>query len=252
MPRITVVAARVPPVTFWNLESPWPGLLIWASIVPSIGGLIALGILDKSLCYWPIVYLFLSVFVISGLYVFSGTVTNNKLNQIIRFCYVFTGFALAGSLLPFALPGLFSNLDISSKAPLGILRMCQSQQTNLPNGSSMRAAASMGCDWWHRGGGARRQFTPASTPPPAAGTPRRPSPSRCVGRNQWRLRNCRYTSCLGYSAVISMTRRSEYQRRALDSQDAHQPEARENWSSDRRWPTAPLTVCHYIIFRIHP
>ena len=69
---------------------------------------------------------------ISGLYVFSGTVTNNKLNQIIRFCYVLTGFALVGSLLPFALPGLYSEpgVSYSSEAPLGVLRGCANAANN--------------------------------------------------------------------------------------------------------------------------
>lgn len=43
----------------------------------------------------------LMVFFLWSLYVFTGVITNRKLNQIIFFCYTFTVLSLATSVMPF-------------------------------------------------------------------------------------------------------------------------------------------------------
>ena len=267
VPRITITSARIPPTTFWSVESQWPGLVIWVSVIPSIILLIGQwhwSALDE--WYWAVIYLLLSVLVISGLYVFSGTVTNNKLNQIIRFCYVLTGFALVGSLLPFALPGLFSNLDISSKAPLGILQGCVradgkvkqaypeevqcdvgdvqwvvrlggtvkaicSSKANCPSSDSDKAGAPP----VDNKAGAPPADNKAAAPPAPGGTatfpPSRDKDAQLMGQINGGLVVPLYVIVLAlFGGAISMTRRvPEYQRRAMDSHDAlTNAEAREN------------------------
>jgi hypothetical protein len=223
VPRITVVAARVPPVTFWSHDSPWPGLLIWTSIIPTIlglvviGGLAALGKLTSPYWHWPLIYFLLSVLVITGLYVFSGTVTNNKLNQIIRFCYCFTGIALLGSLLPFALPDPFSNTDIASKAPLGILQGCVKPTTadSAKDYPKEVQCAHGGIQWVANLGGVVK----------------RSADDKASGEINGGLVVPLYVVVLAlFGGAISMTRRvPEYQRRAMDSQDVlTNAEARES------------------------
>ena len=218
VPRITVVTARVPPVTFWGLDSPWPGLLIWISIIPTIVALVTMGglaVLDKSSghhWHWPYVYFLLSVLVITGLYVFSGTVTNNKLNQIIRFCYVFTGIALLGSLLPFALPDPFSNAG-ASKAPLGILQGCVEPTV-------AAAAKDYPSEVLCKHGGGQWVVN-------LGGLVNEKAPGQINGGLVVPL----YVVVLAlFGGAISMTRRvPEYQRRAMDSHDVlTNAEAREN------------------------
>lgn len=245
VPRITVVAARVPPVTFWSLDSPWPGLLIWASIVPTILGLVAVGWwaapgkLSSAPWHWPIAYFFLSVLVITGLYVFSGTVTNNKLNQIIRFCYFFTGIALLGSLLPFALPDPFSNMDLAAKAPLGILQGCvKPSAAGAANDYPKEVLCEYGGIQWVANLG---------------GVVRRSTEDKASGEINGGLVVPLYVVVLAlFGGAISMTRRvPEYQRRAMDSQDVlTNAEARESLVFQiMQVFTAPLiaVTAYYII-----
>lgn len=219
VPRITVVSARVPPITFWSPDSPWPGLLIWTSIIPTIlglvviGGLAALGKLNSASLLWLAAYSFLSVLVITGLYVFSGTVTNNKLNQIIRFCYFFTGIALLGSLLPFAVPTPFSNTGLAAKVPLGILQGCV-EPTNAD------AAKDYPKEVLCKNGGGQWVVN-------LGGLVNEKAPGQINGGLVVPL----YVVVLAlFGGAISMTRRvPEYQRRAMDSQDVlTNAEARES------------------------
>jgi hypothetical protein len=224
VPRITIVSARMPPITFWGCDSPWPGLLIWAGIVPSILGLLAIGgwhVLGhsvRSLWLWPIAYFFLAVLTITGIYVFSGTVTNNKLNQIIRFCYVFTGIALLGSLLPFVLPDPFRNTDMASRAPIGVLQGCVKPPSKDAEKDYPREVL---CDhasvqWVANFGGVVKRSADDKT---------------VTGEINGGLVVPLYVVVLAlFGGAISMTRRvPEYQRRALDSHDVlTNAEAREN------------------------
>ena len=232
-----LVAARVPPITFWCPDSPWPGLLIWASIIPAIlglvviGGLAALGKLNNASLLWAIAYLFLSVLVITGLYVFSGTVTNNKLNQIIRFCYFFTGIALLGSLLPFALPAPFSNTNLASKAPLGILQGCvEPTNADAEKTTQRRCYASMAAANGLRIGWRRERKAP--------------------GQINGGLVVPLYVVVLAlFGGAISMTRRvPEYQRRAMDSQDVlTNAEARETGLSDHAGVHGAADCGHHLL-----
>lgn len=60
---------------------------------------------------------------ISGFYAFTAVATDRKLKEIIRFCYIFTIVALAGSTVPFFSSDLLSR-PWFSQGPLGILRGC--------------------------------------------------------------------------------------------------------------------------------
>src|SRR5215813_1999239 len=101
VPRNAIASAKVPPVIFWGAGSHWRSLLIGICFFPFAAGLAALWVSDHSdLWYWAFGYAFVSGLAIWGLYVFTGTASNNKLNQLVSFCYVFTGLALVGSLFP--------------------------------------------------------------------------------------------------------------------------------------------------------
>ncbi len=210
VPRITVVTARVPPVTFWSVDSPWPGLLIWISIIPTVLGLIA-ALFGVAHWHLPVAYLFVSVLVITGLYVFSGTVTNNKLNQIIRFCYFLTGIALLGSVLPFALPDPFPGQDRAWKAPIGILQGCvEPSNEEAAKDYPREVLCKHGGSQWVANLGGRAEKN---------------------GLINGGLVVPLYVVVLAlFGGAISMTRRvPEYQRRAMDSHDVlTNAEARES------------------------
>jgi hypothetical protein len=78
-----------------------------------------------------------------GLYVYTGVVTNKKLNQIIRFCYGFTFLSLAISILPFFLFSFFPDLPhLMRLSPLGILQGCSEESP--ARGTSPQEAISAG------------------------------------------------------------------------------------------------------------
>jgi hypothetical protein len=288
VPRTSVASATIPPVTFWDVDSPWPRLLIWISVIPSIIAAIILLILrSHEWYYWPLIYLLLSSLAVSGLYVFTGLVTTNKLSQIIRFCYIFTGLALVGSLLPFALPGLFSEPEpskASAEAPLGILRGCvKAQDKTQGDWYPKEVLCDGGAQWVVRIGGIiggivqpgekpaappvpgadaaapQSGEKPAAPPAPGAGAaapqsgqkPAAAPPAReIIGGLVVPL----YVIVLALmGGAISMTRRvPEYQRRALDSREPlTNAEAREYLVFQiMQVFTAPLiAVTAYYIYR---
>lgn len=119
----TAVLFDFPPAHFW--QSWWRrAFLLIALGVPITFLLITLIYCPwRPYWYWPVGFGVVSALIIWGLYVFTGIVTNRKLNQIIAFCYIFTGLMLAASTLPWAMPNLFSG-DAAMKAPVGVLRGC--------------------------------------------------------------------------------------------------------------------------------
>jgi hypothetical protein len=119
-PRFSIAYDGIPPTTFWSPGSLWPTLLLFTCIIPSI--ILAL----LSYHYWSVIFALTSALLIWGLYVFTGVATDNKLNQMIRLCYIFTGIFLVGSVFPFFSPSLF-DLSRSGESPLGILRGCAQQ-----------------------------------------------------------------------------------------------------------------------------
>ena len=59
------------------------------------------------------------------LYVFTGVVTNKKLNQIILFCYVFTFLSLLLSILPFFAFPFFPRVSgVMALSPIGVIQGC--------------------------------------------------------------------------------------------------------------------------------
>jgi hypothetical protein len=248
VPRTSVASARIPPVTFWGADSQWPRLLAWISVIPSIIALIVLLILTRyrSEWYWPLIYLFLSSLAVSGLYVFTGLVTTNKLNQIIRFCYIFTGIALLGSLLPFTLPNLIPEPAPSAEAPLGILRGCANAEGEQKNWYAKEVLCEGGSTQWvMRIGGTIAAPQPSQKPAALPAGARQITGGLVVPL---------YVIVLAlFGGAISMTRRvPEYQRRALDSRDPlTNAEAREYLVFQiMQVITAPLiAVTAYYIFR---
>jgi hypothetical protein len=79
---------------------------------------------QQTFATWPVfVGGGLAVFLLWGLYVFTGVVTNRKLNQIVFFCYMFTVFALGASVVPFLtfVPEL---PDWMERSPISIIPGC--------------------------------------------------------------------------------------------------------------------------------
>jgi hypothetical protein len=130
IPQNSVTFDRIPPARFWSMRSSWLWLLLLFAIIPSGIALIVLLIIKAKYWYLPIVYALLALAAFVGFYVFTGMVSNNKLNKIITFCYLFTIVALAMPVL-FWIPNLIS--QGSSEPPLGILRGCASGiSTDIP------------------------------------------------------------------------------------------------------------------------
>jgi hypothetical protein len=131
IPQNSVTFDRMPPPIFWSMGSPWLRVFLLIGIIPSIVSLSVLALIKSKYWYLPIIYAVLSLAGFFGFYVFTGVVSNSKLDKIIKFCYVFTIVALAMSILPFWSPNLFSQLSL--EAPLGVLRGCASGiSTDIP------------------------------------------------------------------------------------------------------------------------
>ncbi len=68
---------------------------------------------------------FVGLFFWRGVGLFTGAVTNRKLNRIILFCYVFTFLALSLSIFPFIGMGLFPGLPrVLTLSPINLLQGC--------------------------------------------------------------------------------------------------------------------------------
>src|SRR5208283_2024922 len=119
-PRYSIKYTNIPPTPFWSASSLWPTSLIIFSVIPAIVGFF----LFK--WYWPALYALSSAMTIIGFYVFTGVVTDRKLNLIIRFCYFFTGISLVIAILPFCISSLFS--APSYESPIGVMRGCGTKQ----------------------------------------------------------------------------------------------------------------------------
>jgi len=75
----------------------------------------------------------LMVFFLWSLYVFTGVITNRKLNQIIFFCYTFTVLSLATSVMPFFTFSFFPELpSLMALSPISILRGCSEDPSTPP------------------------------------------------------------------------------------------------------------------------
>jgi hypothetical protein len=128
-----------PPTPFW--KSRWRRGFLWIGVVLPIAViLLSYTIFSEWRPYRYLLFGFspLPALTIWGLYVFTGMVTNHKLNQIIAYCYLFTGLVIGGSLLPWAIPDLFSSED-TIKAPVSILRGCAAANDDVPDGVKCKA-----------------------------------------------------------------------------------------------------------------
>ena len=240
--KVPFASGKVPPVVFWGADLRWPLLLVAICIAPSVVMLIA-GF--KWYCWAG--YAVVSGLATFGFYAFTGSATNQKLNEIIRFCYVFTVLAVAASLLPFAFPTLFKgSSEAANQAPVGLLQGCA------------------------------RDFTSGQQRPQLY-----PEEVRCNDGHtqvQWILRiggSVRHDDNTGWEvtgglvvpmylivlallgATVSMTRKvPEYQRRAMDPQDPMtNAEAREYLVFQiMQLLTAPLiaVTAYYVFNPINP
>jgi hypothetical protein len=205
IPQQSVTFDRIPPTLFWRKDSPWLRSLLIIGVIPSLIALIVAISIKNGYWYLPFLYALLSFAAFVGFYVFTGMVSNSKLNQLIIFCYVFTLVALAMSILPFWIPSLFSQLPLA--APLSVLRGCAS-------GSSDDIPAEVKCDnyqWVINVGGVVETW-----PGEKSATPQEL-------RHQIRGGVVVPLYVIVFALVgsaVSMTRRvPEYQRRAMSSQD---------------------------------
>jgi hypothetical protein len=219
IPRTSVnfEGIALPPPRFWQRFS-WLLALLVFSILPSI-------VIYYFSPHWAITLLVVSMLSIWCGYVFTGAATNSKLNQIIKFCYAFTGIALLGSIIPFVVP--VSQPELTAPPPVGIIRACgygglQGTNDFHPPGIRCIAAADKDANkienyqWVLSIGGTIDQSM--AGPPPL-----------------YKIRGGMivplYVIILAlFGSAISMTRRvPEYQRRAMDSQEGYTNErARED------------------------
>jgi Bacterial Ig-like domain (group 2) len=242
----TAVLFDFPPAPFWR--SHWRQALIVLLGLSAIACMIIAFVREwHEFWYWPVGFALVSLVTICGLYVFTGIVTNRKLNQIITFCYVFTGLVLVMSTLPWTLPMLYS-ADIVGKAPVGILRACGAE-TGRPPGVTCEGDRYQ---WVLNIGGAieeRPEKKEGEKPPSLV-------PS---GVKVYVVRGGvvvpLYVIVLALvGGAVSMTRRvPEYQRRSMSAQDPFtNQEARENLVFQiMQVLSAPLIaiVAYYIV---HP
>jgi hypothetical protein len=163
---------------------------------------------------------------ILGFYVFTGLVSNSKLNKIITFCYIFTIVALAASILPWSAPSLFSGPPL--KAPFGVLRGCAvatKTNTAIPGDVLCETGNNpQNYQWVINIGGLIAAQQPASG---GGAEALQEVTSQIRGGVVVPL----YVIVLAlFGSAVSMTRRvPEYQRRAMDSQDPlTNVQAREN------------------------
>jgi Bacterial Ig-like domain (group 2) len=213
IPPTSVMFDGMPPILFWSFGSPW----LWSLMI--IGGLSTFAVLIMFSCFsigqwwWPFACAFLSVLTIWGFYVFTGVVTNSKLNQIIRFCYIFTLLALCLSILPFWIPQLYSSssphkFNQPSDAPLSVLRGCADTRDGTGSGTSsdvpLEVQCSGGNQWVVNIGGVVED-----------------SPDGQSYKVDGGMVVPLYVVVLALiGSAISMTRRvPEYQRRAMSAQD---------------------------------
>ena len=165
----------------------------------------------------PIIYVLLSGWMVWGSYVFSGVVTDGKLDQAVRFCYAFTIVALVTSVLPFCVPGLIP----STSAPVGLLYGCVSgtgtDATGARINSEVRCGEQHQSQWLSKiGGGA---VDPTKTSQPQSGSLSPPT------LEEWQIHGGMvvplYVVVLAlFGAAVSMTRRvPEYQRQAMNARN---------------------------------
>ena len=227
--QTSVTFDGVPPAPFWGMDSWWLRSFVLVTIVPLVVffsflffeanvlstpngpplSKIFFHLLEKNR-YSPIIYLVSSIFIFWALYVFTGVVTNSKLNHIIRFCYIFTVIAIILSILPFCSPTFFSRLSV--KAPLGVLQGCAStgKPSTTPNSSipGEVLCSEENYQWVINIGG-----LVVSSP-------------KTAGMEHYEIRGGLvvplYVIVLALlGSAVSMTRRvPEYQRRAMDAQEA--------------------------------
>jgi hypothetical protein len=238
----TAVLFDFPPTPFWH--SGWrAGFVITALIVPLIYFVVAA--FDHPLWhywYFPVGFAIASALLTWGLYVFTGIVTNRKLNHIIAFCYSFTLLMLVASLAPWWFPQLFPG---DSTAPVSLLRACvvdQATPNDVPKGVACPAKAEDGdgYQWVLNIGGvidrpvrtgaalAQQPGNVAQQPANAAQQPGNVAqqPESAAAQPRYVIHGGLvvplYVLVLALiGGAVSMTRRvPEYQRRAMSTQDA--------------------------------
>ena len=257
----TAVLFDFPPTPFWH--SPWrAGVVLTALFLPVLSW-IFIGILFRAqwwdYWYWPLGFSIASALLTWGLYVFTGIVTNRKLNHIIAFCYSFTLLVLAASLAPWWIPVIFDKPV--STAPVSLLRACVEPAGDVPQGVACKRKEQDnkeqenrdGYQWVLNIGGviggevktgalqaqpspnapqppannqplANAAQPPTNTAQPAANAP--PKSAKVAEQSIYLIHGGLvvplYVIVLALmGGAVSMTRRvPEYQRRAMSSQDA--------------------------------
>lgn len=236
----TAVLFDFPPTPFWH--SGWrAGFILVAIIVPLISFLL-FSVFDSNGLHW---YLLLGLSAAAALttwalYVFTGIVTNLKLNHIISFCYLFTVLVLVGSIAPWWVPDLFSP---QADTPAGILRACAAAAnandvppgvtcrdnavkagSGTPTNANSASANSDRYQWVLNIGGVAERYEPTDKAQQQGGNAvQKPQESKVAPIYMIRggLVVPLYVIILSLiGGAVSMTRRvPEYQRRAMSAQD---------------------------------
>ncbi len=213
VPDTSVTYNGVPPADFWCRRSPWPWSILWLSAAPALFLLLWM---NRSLCtnpeawsftwHLPVFYAAASASLIWALYVFTGVVTDKKLNHLIGTCYAFTLLALAFSVVPFLSSG---NLASNAKAEIGLLIACaDGSDATIPQQVSCKSNPPDGrLQWVINIGGLATQQTPSAAPGSFTISGGLVVPLYVI-----------VMALMG--SAISMTRRvPEYQRSAMSAQD---------------------------------
>jgi hypothetical protein len=257
----TAVLFDFPPTPFWH--SWWrAAFVLTAIIVPLIASPFLLLYQWWQYWYLPLGFSVVAALLTWGLYVFTGIVTNRKLNHIISFCYLFTLVVLAGSLAPWWIPGLFAGP--ASQSPVGLLRACAVPAATTTTPAATEAKSSVPCksndgyQWVLNIGGvvegpiAREK--PAAQAESATQTPEQKyQETPLIYSIRGGLVVPLYVIILSLmGGAVSMTRRvPEYQRRAMSAQDPlTNQQARENLVFQiMQVASAPLiaVVAYYVV-----
>ena len=137
IPDTSIAYDGVPPADFCSRGSPWVRSIYWLCVAPAVFLLLWVNrwlfikVTDWTFAWHlPVIYAVMSACLIWGLFVFTGVVTDKKLNHMIGTCYGFTVLSLALSVGPFMLPDTyFSN----AKAEIGLMKGCaEGADKNIP------------------------------------------------------------------------------------------------------------------------
>ena len=226
LPRTSVTFTRVRPTSSWSPRSSRLSRLQWIGV--AVVAVAALYFIYLLAGFYNTVAIIVAFGLLFWAYdVFTGIVTDSKLNRIIKFCYVFTIGSLIVATVPWLLwPANKGPVEIAS--PLRVLPGCVSSRlpgtvapnpTSTPPNSIPSEISCPNIQWVVSLGGVSlaSPIIDPSPLPPYYDPPPLPPYHEIFGGVVVPL----YVVMLSFfGGAISMTRRvPEYQRRAMDARD---------------------------------